>query len=442
MTIQRFLNVVKRRSLIIWSVLAVGLALMYSFRNIIPSSFAGVSHVVLVADSGARDPSVSIVDLPSIATSTVVLQRVRNSLKLPISLINLKANVSASVLGRSSIMAIGFRDRSAERAINVANAVADELSRYYDEISTQRYDVNVDRLSNELSSEANKIHAIDGKMSRVVAANPFVVSSTSIDNITTQIAALNVQRAEAAAQLDGDEAIASTSAPSAALSSTARHEILASDPTYQAIRTLVAKDHAELASDRAGYTGSFPGLPGAVAKVTAEAGSADRAAAQALANPTAYSPSAAATAAQHSHELAVIAGDTARLEQTDDLIANQEANLRDIPTTGNKYEQLGAERDAVLTEYNTLATRRANALANRAEASSLGSVVVLDRAIKADTQLAGGRTRAAVVALILVLALALGSAFLVESLDPRIRRAEDIEELYGIPVVAHVGTKA
>ena len=94
------------------------------------------------------------------------------------------------------------------------------------------------------------------------------------------------------------------------------------------------------------------------------------------------------------------------------------------------------------TEYAALATRRANALANRAEASSLGSVVVLDRAIKADTQLAGGRTRAAVVAFILVLALAVGTAFLVESLDPRIRRPEEIEELYGIPVVATFGSKA
>jgi capsular polysaccharide biosynthesis protein len=94
------------------------------------------------------------------------------------------------------------------------------------------------------------------------------------------------------------------------------------------------------------------------------------------------------------------------------------------------------------SEYNVLATRRATALANRAEASSLGSVVVLDRAIRADTQLAGGRTRAAIVALVLTLALAFGAAFFVDALDPRIRRAEEIEELYGIPVVANVGVRS
>ena len=91
---------------------------------------------------------------------------------------------------------------------------------------------------------------------------------------------------------------------------------------------------------------------------------------------------------------------------------------------GSTYAQLAAQRDALQTEYTALATRRANALANRAEASSLGGVVVLDRAIEADTRLAGGRTRAAVVGLILVLALAFGAAFLVETLDSHVRRPE------------------
>jgi capsular polysaccharide biosynthesis protein len=426
MTPQRFLSVLRRRSLIIWCVIAAGLGLLFSFRNAIPASFTGVSHVVLVAENGARDPSVSIVDLPSIATSTVVLQRVRQSLHLPMSLINLKANVSASVLGRSSIMAIGFRDASAERAIGVSNAVSDELS----------------RLSTELSAEATKLHGMDDAMSSVVAKNPYAVSDKSIDNLTNQLGLLSVQRAEALAQLQGDQALAATTTPDTQLSKTVRHEILQSDPAYLNVRSIAAKDQAQLASDRAGYTSSFPGLPGAEAKVVSEMAAADDAAAQALANPDAYSPSAAGTAAQHEHQLALIAGDQARIKQLDAVIAGQRSNLDDVPTTGATYDQLRAQRDAVQTEYTQLATRRANALANRAEASSLGSVVVLDRAIKADTQLASGRTRAATMALILILALAIGAAFLVESLDPRIRRAEEIEELYGIPVVANFGSKS
>jgi capsular polysaccharide biosynthesis protein len=441
MTVQRFIGVLKRRSIIIWSVLAVGLAIMYSMRNTVPSSFAGVSHVVLVADSGTRDPSVGIVDLPSIATSTVVLERVRDQLKLPMSLIDLKANVSASVLGRSSIMAIGFRDKSAETAIGVSNAVADELSHYYDEISTQRYDVNVNRLSTELAAEDAKMRALDQQMSQVVAANPFVVSDHSIDNITTGIADIEDQRALARAQLTADEALAGAYAPTPVLSKTARHEILADDPNYQTARVAVAKDSAQLAADLSTYTRSFPGLPGELAKINGENAAIRAEASRALRDPNAYSSSAAGAAEQRLHQLAIVQGDQAKLRQLDDIAATQQQRLNDLPTTGAKYSRLSAQRVAMQTEYEALATRRANALANRAEASSLGSVVVLDRAIKADTQLAGGRSRAAVVAFIFVLAFAFGAAFLVDSMDPRLSRPEDIEQLYGIPVVATFGTK-
>jgi capsular polysaccharide biosynthesis protein len=441
MTLKRFFSVLKRRAVIVWSVLAVGLALIYAFRNTVPSSFAGVAHVVLVAESGARDPSVSIVDLPSIATSTVVLERVRQSLHLPMSLIKLKADVSASVLGRSSIMAVGYRDQSAEQAIAVSNAVADELSRYYDEISTQRYDVNVNRLSTELANESAKMREIDQEMSHVVAKNPFVISDKSVDNITSDMALVDQQRAIARATLAADRAMAGTMTPNATLAKIARHEILADDPAYLAARDTAAKDSAQLNTDLVTYTKSFPGLPGELAKVKGENALIAREAQRAVADPLSFSASATGAQQQHIRQLALIAGDQARVDALDALIANDRAHLNDLPTTGARYSQLAAQRTALQTEYAALATRRANALANRAEASSLGSVVVLDRAIKADTQLAGGRTRAGVVALILILAAALGAAFLVDSLDPRLSRPEDIEQLYGIPVVATFGSK-
>ncbi len=442
MTSQRFFGTLKRRSLVVWSVIAVGLALMFGLRNLVPATFVGVAHVVLVAETGARDPAVSIIDLPSIATGTVVLQRVRQTLKLPMSLIKMKKNISASVLGRSSIMAIESHDESAEQAIAVSNAVADELSRYYSEISTVRYDANVDRLSTELDAESTRLNNLDKAISDVVEKNPFVVSDKSVDNITTNIATLEQQRAPALAQLQGDEALAATTLPGAALAKTTRHEILAADPAYQTERNVAAADVVQLATDRATYTSSFPGLPGEVAKIAGDSAALRREESVAMSDPNAYSPTTADTRLQHVRQLALVAGDRARLSAIDALIADERANLNALPTTGAKYAQLAAQRAALQDEYEALATRRANALANRAEASSLGSVVVLDRAIKADTQLNGVRTRAAIVALVLILALAIGAAFVAESLDPRLRRAEEIEQLYGIPVVASFGSKA
>lgn len=442
MKVKHFFNVLKRRSLVAWSVFAVGLALLFALRNLVPNTFVGVSHVALVTDSGGRDPSVGIVDLPSIATSSIVLQRVRNTLKLPISLVDFKLDVGAAVLGRSSIMAISYHDLSAERAIDVSNALADELSRYYDEISTSRYNVDVDRLSGELVDQSKKISVIEDKIGRVVTRNPFVSSDQSINTLTTQLATLSAQRADAFGTLQGDAAIAATLAPNRELAKTARHEILVADPNYTAVRTLAATDNAQLANDEAGYSKNFPGLRGAIAKVESDNQYSAQVVKRALADPNAFSTTQATTIALRAHQAAVVTGDESHVVQLDALIATEQRSLNDFPTSAKQYDQFRSERDALQSEYVALAARRANALANRAEASSLGNVVVLDRAIKADTQLTGGRTRAAILSLILILAFAIGAAFMVESLDPRIRRAEEIEELYGIPVVARFGAKA
>jgi len=443
MTPKRFLGVIQRHAIIVWGVVAIGLALMFVFRNAIPNTYVGIAHVVLVADSGtARDPSVSIVDLPSIATSSVVLERVRNTLKLPVSLLDFKLGVGAAVLGRSSIMAVSYHDLHADRAISVANAVADELSHYYDEISTQRYDVDVDRLSGEMSLESTKIRQLEERLGKLVSQNPYVASDQSINILSTQLAALTSQRVDAYAALQGDRAVDASLAPNPNLSKIAHHEILANNPSYVAVQTVAATDNAQLATDRAGYTKGFPGLPGAIAKVASDKATLDSIAAKALADQNAFSAAETAAIAARQHQDALVAGDAAHVRELDALIASENARLRDLPLSGELYNQLKSQRDALDTEYTALAQRRANALANRAEASSLGSVVVLDRAIKADTQLTGGRTRAAILSLILVLAFAIGSAFVVESLDPRIRRAEEIEQLYGVPVIARFGAKA
>jgi capsular polysaccharide biosynthesis protein len=437
-----FFGVLKRRSLIVWCVIAVGLGLMFALRDLVPNTYVGISHVVLVADSGTgRDPSVSIVDLPSIATSTVVLERVRNQQKLPVTLIDFKKAVAAEVLGRSSILAVSYHDVSAERAIDVSNALSAELSRYYDEISTERYNVDVDRLSQEMIDETKRIRALNEQLGVVVARNPFVTSDEAINTLSTQISALKQQRATAFAQLQGDQAAVAALAPNANSQKIARHEILADNPAYVAVQNVAATDAAQLAAFESGYTKRFPGLTGAAAKVAADNAFEDQLASQVVKSPNAFSATDAANVAQRQRQTAVVTGDRALVQQQDALIAEENASLADFPNSGMKYNQLRAQLDALQNEYTALAQRRANALANRAEASSLGQVVVLDRAIKADTQLAGGRTRAAILALILVFAFAIGSAFLAESLDPRIRRAEEIEELYGMPVVARFGGK-
>jgi len=422
------------------AVIIAGMAAIYYCRNFVPLTYQAAARVLMVNEE--RDPSVSTGDLPSVATSSVVLDRVRRQLQLPLSLPALQGGLSTRIVARSNIMTISFNDASADRAIAISNAVADNLARYYHELSTRRYDEDVDALNAAIADQRSRLSQIDDSIRNLQRRDAFVATDNAVDNVTRHIADLENQRAAAVATLTGDAALSQANAPHGALvSSIARHEILQGDANYHSLRDVAARDAAQLAADRAQYAGAYPGLPGEEAKVNSERAMLDAAARKAVTSPDGFSPSAAATANEHSRTLALVAGDRARVAKLDELIAEQTFQLRDIPKTGIAFIELRAARDAVQGEILTLSGRHANALANRAEAASLGTVVVVDRALKADTQLAGGRSRVAIMAGVALILVAFGLAFLVESVDPRLRRAQQIERLYGHPVISNVGNR-
>jgi uncharacterized protein involved in exopolysaccharide biosynthesis len=440
MTLRNAVEVAWRRKYVIAVVLVAGIVAVYFTRGMVPRTYQAATRVLMVNDN--RDPSVSTGDLPSVATSTVVLGRVRDQLRLRASLPALQGGLSARIVGRSNIMAISYRDPSADRAIAIANAVAENLSLYYHELSTRRYDENVDALGHAIMRQRARLTAINAQLRGLQARDTFVASDNAADNVTRHLADLENQRAVAAATLAADRALANVSGSrSGAVSRIARHEILQGDATFRSLRDVVARDAAQLAATRAQYAAAYPGLPGETAKVEAERAALASSAKKALKSSDAFSASAEATANEHNHALALVSGDNARVAQLDRLIAVQNAQLNDIPRTGAAFGELRAEREAVQSEIMTLSGRHATALANRAEAASLGSVVVVDRAIKADTQLSGGGSRLAAVASVLILAIAFGIAFLIEALDPRLRRAQQIERLYGHPVISNLGNR-
>ena len=102
-------------------------------------------------------------------------------------------------------------------------------------------------------------------------------------------------------------------------------------------------------------------------------------------------------------------------------------------------ELLRLERDAAMADYRSIATHRGATLLDRADALSLGSVVVIDHAIASEAQAGIGPLRLAVTFGFISLLLALGCALLAEQLNPRLRRVAHIESLYGKPVVATLG---
>ena len=92
-----------------------------------------------------------------------------------------------------------------------------------------------------------------------------------------------------------------------------------------------------------------------------------------------------------------------------------------------------------MASYGALSTQLSPALANQAEASSLGSLGIVDPATDASALFETLVSRI-VVGVIAVFAMAFILAVIVEVIDPRLRTPNDIERLYGQPVIASVGS--
>ena len=365
------------------------------------------------------------------------MERVKQNLGLSVPLQAMKTNVTAkSPPYKSSIMRIEYSDPSAQLAATVANGVADELAHYYNELSTVRYDNDLRSLDTELAKQSAKIQTIDARLKASGAVQSSTTDDKAIGTLVDQLNELETQRALASASAQGDAAAAQAIALDAQTrSEIARREILQDDPFYQTLVAGAAKESAALADVRAQYTDRYPGLPALQAKVDNLNAAVSQEVNRVLAAPHAFSPAVATALADQRKAEAIVASDRAKVSALNDEIARQRQQLSE-PVS---LELLRLQRDAGLAEYRTIAARRAQSLADRADALSLGSVVVVDRAIPSQAQLAIGARRLLVTFGLISLLIAIGSAFLAEQLNPRLRRAAQIESLYGMPVVATLG---
>ncbi|HEY1729668.1 MAG TPA: Wzz/FepE/Etk N-terminal domain-containing protein [Candidatus Baltobacteraceae bacterium] len=433
----KILDVLQRRRILVYVSLAVGLVVMVLALRVIPKSYESSSRVLIVADNNGRDPSVTSIDLPAVATSTAVLSRVMEDLKLPVSLSSLKHSVKARVSPRSSIMEITYRDTQPDRAVAVPNAIADELSLYYETISTSRADSTIAKLDAAIAASLQRIELLSRRIAVQSAHDPLVQSDHAFTALTARLDDLTSQRQFARVALEADMAARNALSGSPALSKIARHEELQNDSTYGELAAGTAKDAAALAFTKAAYTGRYPGLPGLKTKVEAERQATESRERATIASPNAYSPSLAANELEQRKAEGVIIGDRAKVAAIDTLVAQTKAQLRDLPSATATEEQLRLKQDAAKADYLALTGQRTAAVASRAEALSLGSVVVVDRAVRADAAVVGlSGIRLAAMVFLLVLSFALASAYVAEMLDPHLRRPSQIEDMYGAHLIA------
>jgi uncharacterized protein involved in exopolysaccharide biosynthesis len=402
--------------------------------RIIQASYDATAHLLVVSEA-VKDTSAVSVDLPSIAKSSEVVGRVKRKLNLDDDVDALRKHIKAKVLPRSSVLEITYRDTDKIRAARITNAIADETSTYYHEIATGRYDDVTLKMSKTIAQLRSKIDDANARLQNASVNNPYADSDKASDNMTTQVASLHALRDQAFADLIADSAAYSAlKAQGPKIAGIVEHEILAHDPAYSDMEAQVAADEALLATQRATYTDTNPAVVSQAEKVALERKQLNDARAGALRSRTASSPSYAQNVLDQRTAAGKAAGDRARVQALDAQIAVAEQQIRATFGPGSPVQALRAERDAAQQQYLALTQRLSAAQADAAQAASLGTLVVVDRAIPNASRWQLLFEYFPLIYALVVCALAIAAAYAVENVDRRFWDSKDLEDLYGQPV--------
>jgi capsular polysaccharide biosynthesis protein len=430
--IDHFVSVVRRRWLLAAVICVIGIGLIPVFATLIPPAHKATAQLLLVSQA-LKDTTMSDPDLPSIVTSTEVLDRVIDRLKLGTNPIALAKKVKTKIPAKSSGLELTYQDKDGVKAATIANAIADESASYFHEVATRGYSDAITALNRRIAESKASIAMND----RLLQSNhAFATSDKVLDDLTRQIDDLRVQRGQLISTLAADKATALALAKQLrTIDPIVRGEILQKDVVYQRGQGEVARDAADLISERASFHESFPGLSALEKRVDRERGQLKSAEAVAVRNGAGLSPSATQTILDGERAAGAVAVDRERLRATDALMASEQQHLQQVARAGVAVGTLRAQRDAALQQYLALTQRLGAAQGDSAMVASLGMLVVVSRAVPGPSE----RGSWPLALGVLIVGLAIGAAYVADAIDRRLWGNREIENLYGRPVLIEVG---
>ena len=434
--ISRIFRLLGRRWVVVAIVCIVGFGLLPVAATHI-ASYKGTAGLLVVSEA-VKDTTLSDPDLPSIITSTEVMARVIRRLNLDTDPIALSKKVKTKLPAKSSILEISYQDTDSVRAAAVTNAIADEASSYFHEIATRGYNDVIAALNVQIKNSKSEIADANKRLQEASAQNAFASSDNALDDLTTQINELREQRGEINASLAADRA--SSAALGQQLRDIApivRGEILQKDPVVQQIQSGLAKDVAVLNSERASFRESFPGLAALKSRVANEGSQLAPIETTAVTKGVGLSPSYTQTVLDSERASGLVEADAARLQATDAQLDADQLHLQQVAQAGAIVATLRAERDTALQQYEALSQRLSAAQGDAAQAASLGTLVVVSRALPGPSSMGLWLTALGLV----VLFLAIIADYAVDAIDRRFWGTPDIESVYGRPVLLRVGSR-
>jgi uncharacterized protein involved in exopolysaccharide biosynthesis len=450
MDIKQGLAVIWRQRVVVGAVLLIGVV-VFAFVVGKNRKYTATASILAVSstsqDAAVLDPrkdptqsAIAPVDIPNLLASATLVAQVGRDLHLSKTQTQkLGSSIKSKPSLGSDVLPVTVTDTEPDRAIAEANAVVRELQKFEERIATSRYDLLIKDLHAQLGARRTALAAIDQKVDALTASDPYVNDTTGTAAISTRLVALETQRDQLQATLRGDTSAAGLIAQRPALTrDLASQEIIKDDPVFQSLRTQYGKDLAHLNNEQAGYTDRFPGLTGLNDQVTREGKSLAQTQARATANPSKSTSYVAAQLDQNKAQASVVS-DQAQLAAVERQIGAMQSHLDASRPENMSLASLRRDREAGNQAYAQLSDRLAAAQADRAQAASINTIVLLDAATAAAPALL---SRPAVIAAALgaiFLWLAITLAFIADGTDSRLRTRTTIEELYGSPVFTSVG---
>lgn len=380
-------------------------------------------------------------DLPSLVTTATVLERFAKDLGEPISRLDvLRSRIRAKINLDSSVMPIQYTAKSAKEAVRGANLLSDEVTHFYREIAVKRFDSLIKDLTTQITTRRAELAQRDGELAAAARLYPYIDVRSASDaggesgsSVYQRLIALRGERDELQAVVRADQATVLTT-PDLVHDAqpVAVRDLVQSDPVYQQLHSQYTHDLTNLKHLESFSNDQYPGLAELRDTVAQEARAvADeqrKASASGLSSNSTY---AAALDAQ------VRANAQGSSDQAKLTTLNRElAALDEQIGTGNiatNVARMRRDRDSAEAAYETLASRLSKTIADRAEAGSTGSVVVIDRARFAQKAAWTSGTLLAISILLFSIWIAVTAAVVIDNGQESFRDAESIESLYGTP---------
>jgi uncharacterized protein involved in exopolysaccharide biosynthesis len=447
------MTAIRNQWILVTCIVGVGAAASLGAMTFTHPKYTATTSVLMVPDSSQASSILGMssgtqplrpADLPSIATDPTVLVRFAADIGETSPIDKLRLHIRAKVSSDSTIMPVEYTAQSRDKAIAGANTLCDEIVRFYRDVATNRFDALIVDLNGQLSERRNELTKLDSKLAMAAQSYPYVDVSVPgapaipAGSVFGRLVEIRTERDALGAEMKADAAAArDTSRLIGDASPLAERDVVNNDTAYRNLRDQHAKDLATLKHISAFAGVRYPGLTELRTMVAHEAAmvAAERRNA-ASAGPASNPVYVAALDSQVKAD-ALYAGDRAKWEafnaQLEQL--NSQMGARNLATD---VARIRRDRSTIETAYATIAERLAKAIADRTEAASTGSVIILDRARSAQQAVFASGGVIAVGILFLTGWLAVTLAVMIDGPRERFNDAHIVQVVYGTTLIGSV----